>query len=106
METSNDRHPLFARTRMALLAGSADPGRDRFTSRELVQTEKLLQRATFRLEAGRRHGMDEQHRKLALVRAGCAAWCCRASSAVRSTMSPSHGLGFVIGYAGTGKSAM
>ncbi len=87
--------------------GKDGRGQDRFTSREMVETETRLERATVRLEAGRRHGLDEQHRKLALVRAEMRGLV--LSSEQRSAfdhVTKGQGLGVVIGYAGTGKSAM
>ncbi|TGX46552.1 Ti-type conjugative transfer relaxase TraA [Sphingomonas naasensis] len=87
--------------------GKDGRGQDRFTSRDMIETEKRLERATVRLEAGRRHGVVEQHRKLALVRAEMRGLV--LSSEQRSAfdhVTKSQGLGVVIGYAGTGKSAM
>ncbi len=49
--------------------GKDGRGQDRFTSRAMIDTEQRLERATVRLEASRKHGIGEQHRKLALVRA-------------------------------------
>ncbi len=49
--------------------GKDGRGQERFTSRDMIDTEARLQRATVKLEASRRHGVDDQHRKLALVRA-------------------------------------
>lgn len=82
-------------------------GEERFTSREMIETEARLERATVRLEASRRHGMDERHRKLALVRAEMRGLA--LSSEQRSAFehaTGAKGLGVVIGYAGSGKSAM
>jgi len=82
-------------------------GDERFTSREMIETEARLERATVRLEASRRHGMDERYRKLALVRAEMRGL--ELSSEQRSAFehaTGAKGLGIVIGYAGAGKSAM
>jgi len=96
------------RTSPELVAlGKDGRGQDRFTSRDMIETEKRLERATVRLEASRRHGMDEQHRKLALVRAEMRGLV--LSSEQRNAfdhVTKGQGLGVVIGYAGTGKSAM
>jgi len=103
-----DRVMAAVRASPELVAlGKDGRGQDRFTSREMVETEKRLERATVRLEAGRRHGLDEQHRKLALVRAEMRGLV--LSSEQRSAfdhVTRGRGLGVVIGYAGTGKSAM
>jgi len=82
-------------------------GDERFTSRDMIDTEARLERATVRFEASRRHGMDERHRKLALVRAEMRGL--QLSSEQRSAFehaTGAKGLSIVIGYAGTGKSAM
>ncbi|RSY79375.1 Ti-type conjugative transfer relaxase TraA [Sphingomonas koreensis] len=87
--------------------GKDGRGQDRFTSREMIETEKRLELATTRLEAGRRHGIDEQHRKFALARAEMRGLV--LSSEQRSAfhhVTEGPGLGVIVGYAGTGKSAM
>lgn len=103
-----DRVMAAVRASPELVAlGKDGRGHDRFTSRDMIETEKRLERATVRLEAARRHGMDEQHRKLALARAEMRGLV--LSSEQRSAfdhITKSQGLGVVIGYAGTGKSAM
>ena len=73
----------------------------------MIDTEARLERATVKLEASRRHGLNDQHRKLALVRAEMRGLT--LSSEQRSAfdhVTSSRGLGIVVGYAGTGKSAM
>ncbi|WP_343517822.1 Ti-type conjugative transfer relaxase TraA [Sphingomonas sp.] len=103
-----DRVMAAVRASPELVAlGKDGRGHDRFTSRDMIETEKRLERATVRLEAARRHGMAEQHRKLALARAEMRGLV--LSSEQRSAfdhITKSQGLGVVIGYAGTGKSAM
>lgn len=103
-----DRVMAAVRASPELVAlGKDGRGQDRFTSRDMVETEKRLERATVRLEAGRRHGTDEHHRKLALVRAEMRGLV--LSSEQRSAfdhVTKGQGLGVVVGYAGTGKSAM
>jgi Ti-type conjugative transfer relaxase TraA len=103
-----DRVMAAVRSSPELVAlGKDGRGQDRFTSRDMIETEKRLERATVRLEAGRRHGMDEQHRKLALARAEMRGLV--LSNEQRSAfdhVTKGQGLGVVIGYAGTGKSAM
>ncbi len=82
-------------------------GEDRFTSRDMIETEARLERATVKLDASRNHGMDEQHRKLALARAEMRGLV--LSSEQRSAfdhVTSGKDLGVVVGYAGTGKSAM
>ncbi|WP_294311150.1 Ti-type conjugative transfer relaxase TraA [uncultured Sphingomonas sp.] len=87
--------------------GKDGRGQERFTSRDMLDTEARLERATVKLEASRRHGLNDQHRKLALVRAEMRGLT--LSSEQRSAfdhVTSSRGLGIVVGYAGTGKSAM
>jgi Ti-type conjugative transfer relaxase TraA len=87
--------------------GKDGRGEDRFTSRDMIETEARLERATVMLDARRGHGMDEQHRKLALARAEMRGLV--LSSEQRSAfdhVTSGKNLGVVVGYAGTGKSAM
>ena len=87
--------------------GKDGRGEDRFTSRDMIETERRLERATGNLESHRRHGVGEQHRKLALVRAEMRGMT--LSPEQRSAfdhVTKAQGIGVVIGYAGTGKSAM
>ncbi|MEG3156070.1 Ti-type conjugative transfer relaxase TraA, partial [Sphingomonas sp. RB1R13] len=87
--------------------GKDGRGQERFTSREMIDTEARLERATVKLETSRRHGLSDQHRKLALVRAEMRGLT--LSPEQRSAfdhVTSGKGLGVVVGYAGTGKSAM
>ncbi|MCP8891508.1 Ti-type conjugative transfer relaxase TraA [Sphingomonas faeni] len=87
--------------------GKDGRGDERFTSRDMIETEQRLETATVRLDASRRHGVDEQHRKLALVRAEMRGMV--LSSEQRSAfdhVTKGQGISVVVGYAGTGKSAM
>ncbi len=82
-------------------------GDERFTSRDMIETEQRLENATVRLDASRRHGVDEQDRQLALVRAEMRGMV--LSSEQRSAfdhVTKGQGVSVVVGYAGTGKSAM
>ncbi len=87
--------------------GKDGRGDERFTSREMIEAEQRLETATVRLDASRRHGVDEQYRKLALVRAEMKGMV--LSSEQRSAfdhVTKGQGISVVVGYAGTGKSAM
>jgi len=87
--------------------GKDGRGEDRFTSRDMIETEARLERATVKLDGHRGHGMDEQHRRLALARAEMRGLV--LSSEQRSAfdhVTSGKDLGVVVGYAGTGKSAM
>lgn len=73
----------------------------------MIDNEARLERATVKLEASRRYGLSEQHRKLALVRAEMRGLT--LTSEQRSAfdhVTSGRGLSVVVGYAGTGKSAM
>jgi len=87
--------------------GKDGRGENRFTSRDMIETEVRLERAMVKLDASRGHGMEEQHRKLALARAEMRGLVlsseqCGAFDHVTSGKD----LGVIVGYAGTGKSAM
>jgi len=87
--------------------GKDGRGDERFTSRDMIETERRLETATARLDASRRHGVDEEYRKLARVRAETRGMV--LSSEQRSAfdhVTKGQGISVVVGYAGTGKSAM
>ena len=87
--------------------GKDGRGEQRFTSRAMIETEQRLQHATATLDASRRHGLHEQHRKLALVRAEMRGLLLSSEQQTALThVTEAKGLGVVVGYAGTGKSAM
>ncbi|MGQ3178554.1 MAG: MobQ family relaxase, partial [Blastomonas fulva] len=49
--------------------GKDGKGNDRFTSRDMIETEQRLERATIRLEARRSHAVPDRYRELALANA-------------------------------------
>jgi Ti-type conjugative transfer relaxase TraA len=88
--------------------GQDGRGDDRFTSRAMLETEQRLERATITLDARRHHAVAERHLERALT---------HAEEQHGMVLSPeqrgafehvtgSRGISNVIGYAGTGKSAM
>jgi Ti-type conjugative transfer relaxase TraA len=82
-------------------------GDERFTSRAMIETEQRLERATAALEAHRNHPVSYHDRERALARAearGLALSAEQHSAFEHATTG--KGIGIVIGYAGTGKSAM
>ncbi|WP_157215361.1 Ti-type conjugative transfer relaxase TraA [Flavisphingomonas formosensis] len=82
-------------------------GEERFTSRDMIATEQRLERATVGLESRRNHGVGDNNREAALARS--AARGMTLSTEQRSAfehVTDAKGLSVVIGYAGTGKSAM
>jgi Ti-type conjugative transfer relaxase TraA len=100
---------------MAAVRGSPDlvalgkdgRGEDRFTSRAMIETEQRLERATVRLEASRRHSVAEQHRERALAAAAKRGLVLSAEQrSAFEHVTDAKGISVVVGYAGTGKSAM
>ncbi|MBL9064803.1 MAG: Ti-type conjugative transfer relaxase TraA [Sphingopyxis sp.] len=87
--------------------GKDGRGEDRFTSRSMIETEQRLERATATLDARRHHGVADRHRELALSRAlGRGLDLSVEQRGALEHVTSSRGVSNVIGYAGTGKSAM
>jgi Ti-type conjugative transfer relaxase TraA len=87
--------------------GKDGRGEDRFTSRSMIETEKRLEKATIKLDAGRRHGVSRAMQEKALVRAEARGLVLSGEQrGALEHVTNSRGLSSVIGYAGTGKSAM
>lgn len=87
--------------------GKDGRGDERFTSRDMIETEQRLENATVRLDASRRHGVDEQHRKLALTRAEMRGMVLSAKQrSAFDHVTKVQGISVVVGYARTGKPAM
>ena len=87
--------------------GKDGKGNDRFTSRDMLETEQRLERATIRLEARRTHAVPERYREMALANAKARGM--DLSTEQRGALehvTSAKGVSNVIGYAGTGKSAM
>ncbi|WP_447751008.1 Ti-type conjugative transfer relaxase TraA [Sphingopyxis fribergensis] len=87
--------------------GKDGRGEDRFTSRAMIETEQRLERATATLDARRNHGVADRHRELALARASSRGL--DLSTEQRGALehvTSARDISNVIGYAGTGKSAM
>jgi Ti-type conjugative transfer relaxase TraA len=80
---------------------------DRFTSRDMIDIEQRLERATKMMAERERHGVTERDRERAIAEAERAGLI--LSEEQRSALDhATHGdsLSVVVGYAGTGKSAM
>jgi Ti-type conjugative transfer relaxase TraA len=87
--------------------GKDGRGEDRFTSRSMIETERRLENATIRLDTGRRHGVPERMQDAALARAEQRGLILSPEQrGAFEHVTGSRGLSSVIGYAGTGKSAM
>lgn len=82
-------------------------GEDRFTTREMIDTEQRLHRAAERIDLDERHAVGDAHREAALARvAQRGLVLSREQSEALAHITDGRGLGVVVGFAGTGKSAM
>ncbi len=82
-------------------------GEDRFTSRSMIETEERLERATATLDARRNHVVAERHRERALANASARGLELSAEQrGAFEHVTSARGVSNVIGYAGTGKSAI
>ncbi len=87
--------------------GRDGKGNDRFTSREMIETEQRLERATIRLEARRSHAVPDRYRELALANAKARGMDLSLEQrGALEHVTSAKGVSNVMGYAGTGKSAM
>lgn len=87
--------------------GKDGRGQDRFTSREMIETEQRLQRAAEIMAERGRHRVSDADREGALARAaGHGLLLSGEQRAAFDHVTHSRDLGVVVGYAGTGKSAM
>lgn len=87
--------------------GQDGRGEDRFTSRAMIETEQRLERATAMLDARLNHGVAEHHRERALALAAERGLDLSAEQrGAFEHVTGARGISNVIGYAGTGKSAM
>ncbi|TPM23814.1 Ti-type conjugative transfer relaxase TraA [Mesorhizobium sp. B2-3-6] len=82
-------------------------GEDRFTTRQMIETEQRLHRAAERIVLDERHAVSDAHREAAL------AWAAQHGLVLSGEQTDAlahitegRGLGVVVGFAGTGKSAM
>ncbi|AXB77116.1 hypothetical protein TQ38_011945 [Novosphingobium sp. P6W] len=80
---------------------------DRFTSRAMIETERRLENATIRLDASWHHGVPDRMQDAALARGEQRGLILSPEQrGAFEHVTGSRGLSSVIGYAGTGKSAM
>lgn len=80
---------------------------DRFTSRDMTETEQLLHRAAEVMEQRERHRVANADRKGALAHAAERGLVLSGEQrAAFDRVTDGRDLGVVVGYAGTGKSAM
>lgn len=94
-------------SRELVALGKDGRGEDRFTSRDMIETEQRLQRASLLMAERERHRVDEKDRAAALARAGERGLVLSGEQrAAFEHVTNDRGLSVVVGYAGTGKSAM
>ncbi|MES0028029.1 Ti-type conjugative transfer relaxase TraA [Mesorhizobium sp. M0040] len=82
-------------------------GDDRFTTRQMIDTEQRLHRAAERMARDERHAVNDQDRNAALAHAKKRGLVLSGEQAdALDHITDGRGLGVVVGFAGTGKSAM
>ena len=87
--------------------GKDGKGQARFTSRDMIDAEQRLEQAADRLGAMTRHGVSDQRRQEALAIAEERGLILSTEQrGALEHITGSEGLASVVGYAGTGKSAM
>jgi Ti-type conjugative transfer relaxase TraA len=103
-----DRAMAAVRAAPELVAlGKDGRGVERFTSRTMLETEQRLERAAITLESRRNHAVAESHRHRALARAAARGMTLSdEQQAAFEHITSARGLSNVVGYAGSGKSAM
>ncbi len=87
--------------------GKDGRGEDRFTTRQMIEAEQRLHRAAEMMAERERHEVKEADRKAALARAEARGLVLSGEQAeALAHVTDGRDLGVVVGYAGTGKSAM
>jgi Ti-type conjugative transfer relaxase TraA len=87
--------------------GKDGRGEDRFTSRQMIETEQRLGQASELMAERERHRVDERDRKGALARAEARGLVMTGEQrGAFEHVTDGRGLSVVVGHAGTGKSAM
>lgn len=103
-----DRAMSAVRASPDLIAlGRDGRGDDRFTSRDMIEAEQRLQRASELMAERERHRTDEKAREAALTSAeGRGLLLSGEQRSAFEHVTGDRDLSIVVGYAGTGKSAM
>ncbi|MBV1707727.1 MAG: Ti-type conjugative transfer relaxase TraA [Hyphomicrobiales bacterium] len=87
--------------------GGDGRGEDRFTTRDMIETEQRLHRAAELMAETERHGVGDRDREAALARAEARGLVLSGEQAeALAHVTDGRDLSVVVGYAGTGKSAM
>ncbi|MFA6117623.1 MAG: Ti-type conjugative transfer relaxase TraA [Sphingomonas sp.] len=85
--------------------GTDGRGEERFTSRDMIETEQRLERATGAMAGRDRHGVSDRERAIGDAERRGLVLSAEQRSAF-DHVTDGKDLGVVVGYAGTGKSAM
>lgn len=103
-----DRAMSAVQTSPELVAlGQDGRGQDRFTSREMLAVEDRLHRASEAMARRQAHGVSELEQRRALARADQRGLVLSGEQkAAFEHVTKARDLGVVVGYAGTGKSAL
>jgi Ti-type conjugative transfer relaxase TraA len=87
--------------------GKDGRGEDRFTTRDMIEAEQRLHRAAEMMAEKERHEVSDRDREAALARAEQRGLVLSGEQAeALAHVTDGRDLGIVVGYAGTGKSAM
>jgi Ti-type conjugative transfer relaxase TraA len=87
--------------------GQDGRGEDRFTTRDMIEAEQRLHRAAELMAERERHEVNDRNRLDALARAEARGLVLSGEQAdALAHVTDGRDLGIVVGYAGTGKSAM
>ena len=87
--------------------GRDERGQDRFTSRAMIETEQRLHRAADTMAARTKHSVNDVQRNAAFANAAKRGLVLSGEQkSAFEHVTNSKGLSVVVGYAGTGKSAM
>ncbi|GLS35716.1 hypothetical protein GCM10010869_13050 [Mesorhizobium tianshanense] len=87
--------------------GKDSRGEDRFTTRDMIEAEQRLHRAAELMAERERHEVSDRDREAALARAEQRGLSLSNEQAdALAQITDGRDLGIVVGYAGTGKSAM
>lgn len=87
--------------------GQDGRGEDRFTTRDMIEAEQRLHRAAELMAEKELHGVSDRDREAALARAEQRGLVLSGEQAeALAHVTDGRDLGIVVGYAGTGKSAM
>jgi Ti-type conjugative transfer relaxase TraA len=87
--------------------GKDGRGEDRFTTRQMIDTEQRLHRAAELMAERERHEVSDREREAALARAEqCGLVLSGEQTDALAHVTDGRDLGVVVGYAGTGKSTM